>query len=291
MGERIAWTANDGSTVIEFTDEGAGYRILANGTRGLRSVTYEMTTERYAGIDGESVTGVRAVGGNLTFGLMVRASSELDLRRKIRALVHAMRPKVGSGVLSYTSEEGETRTLECYCVGGLEGDEATDVTMADDWWKAALKFYAPSPWWLGEAQSIDFGLGAPTPFFPIFPLTLSSSTVQGQFTVDLSDMDAPTYPQWIVVGPGSSLLLENQTTGRQIQVNASLAAGESMVIDTRPGSQSIRRGDGTNLMSSLASDPALWPLIEDVNRVSAQLVGATSASRILGAFRPRYAGI
>jgi hypothetical protein len=44
-------------------------------------------------------------------------------------------------------------------------------------------------------------------------------------------------------------------------------------------------------MGSLGTDPALWPLIEDVNAVSAQLTGATSASRISATYRPRYAGI
>jgi len=291
MADRITWTSADGATVLDFTDEGAGYRVLSNGTRGLRSVTYEMVTDRYAGLDGENVSNVRAVGNEITLGLLVKADGESELRTRIRGLVHAMRPKAGSGLLSYSTPEGETRTLDCYCTDGLQGDESGDTTLAGSWWKAALKFYAPSPWWLGEARSVAFALDAPSNFFPIFPLEPSASSVQGMFTVDLSDTDAPTFPQWTVVGPGSSLLLENQTTGRQIQINASLAAGESMLIDTRPGFQTIRRGDGTNLMPALASDPALWPLIEGVNRVSAQLVGATSASRIIGAYRPRYAGI
>jgi len=291
MAEQISWTSADGTQTIDLSDEKSGYSVLADGTRGLRSVTYEMATSRYAGLDGTTVDAVRASANEPSLGLIVRAESEAEFRARTRQLIHAMRPQAGEGLLTVRNESGEARTLSCYCVGGLEGDEATNVTMAGSWWRLILKFYAPSPWWQGETRSISFGLGAPVNFFPIFPMTLSPSDIQGMFTVDLSDMDSPTYPQWTVVGPGSSLLLENQTTGRKIQINASLGDGESMLIDTRPGFQTIRRGDGTNLMGSLASDPALWPLIEGVNRVSAQLVGATSASRILGAFRPRYAGI
>jgi hypothetical protein len=44
-------------------------------------------------------------------------------------------------------------------------------------------------------------------------------------------------------------------------------------------------------MGSLGSDPALWPLVDGVNQISAQLTGATSASRISATYRPRYAGI
>jgi hypothetical protein len=62
-------------------------------------------------------------------------------------------------------------------------------------------------------------------------------------------------------------------------VTATLLAGDSLVIDTRPGSQSVRRGDGTSLMNALGTDPALWPLLDGVvNSVSCQLTGATSAS-------------
>jgi hypothetical protein len=85
--------------------------------------------------------------------------------------------------------------------------------------------------------------------------------------------------------------LTNQTTGRTITVTVSLLGGQQLIIDTRPGYQSVRRDDGTNLMGSVTSDPALWTLTEGVNAVSVALTGSTSASRIVGTFRPRYSGI
>jgi hypothetical protein len=291
MARQFQWLSADGSQLIDLTDRGAGYRLQAEATTGLTAPPYRFTTDTHAGIDGVKVQAVSAGARELVLGLLVEGPDRDAFRRRVAALVRAMRPKAGPGTLIVTDENGQVRRLPCFYTGGAEGNEARGAKLADRWWKTTLHLLAPDPWWQGEAQPISFGLGAPTTFFPIFPLRLSASTVQGMFEVDLSDTDAPTYPQWTIIGPGSSLLLENQTTGRRIQVNASLAEGESMVIDTRPGSQSVRRGDGTNLMASLASDPALWPLIEDVNRVSAQLVGAGPNSRIHGAFRPRYAGI
>jgi hypothetical protein len=82
------------------------------------------------------------------------------------------------------------------------------------------------------------------------------------------------YPVWTIIGPGSSLVLTNLTTNRTLTVNATVAAGDSIVIDTRPGQKSVRRGDGTNLLSSLVGDPELWSLTESVNQVSAVLTGA-----------------
>jgi hypothetical protein len=94
-----------------------------------------------------------------------------------------------------------------------------------------------------------------------------------------------------VTGPGSALILTNVTTGRSIELAFDLGDGQTATIDTRPGRQSVRAADGTNLMSGLSSDPALWPLEPDVNEVTALLTGAGAASRIVGTYRPKYAGI
>lgn len=290
MAEQFTWTAADG-TVIDFTDEAAGYSILADGTRGLRSVPWDFTASTYAGIDGETITNVRAAAGQVTLGLMVRANGETDLRSRVRGLVRAMRPHAGFGVLAVKNESGEARSLNCYGAGGLEGDEAKDAILTGSWWRVALKLYAPDPWWYGEQRSISVGLGVPTTFFPIFPLRLSPSTVQGAFSVDLSDTDTPSFPVWTITGPGTSLILTNLTTGQTLELSMTLTAGQSMVIDTRPGFRSIRREDGTNLLSAVSGEPRLWPLVESLNDITAVLADATVDSRIEGSYQPRYAGI
>lgn len=288
--EEVVWSAADGATTVVLTDEAAGYRVLANGTTGLRSVTYEITASRYAGIDGSTVNAVRADPNEPTLGVLVQANNETDFAARARGLVRAMRPKAGPGTLTVT-RNGVARSLACYCAGGLEGDESVDVTLPGRWWKMLLRFYAPDPWWYGAEQSFAVGLGAPVSFFPIPPVTLSSSTVQGEFTLDLSDADDVAFPLWTVTGPGTQLTLTNSTTGRVIEVSADLSAGQTMTIDTRQGHQSVRRDDGTNLMGSLGSDPALWPLVDGENVISAQLLGATAESRIEAMYRVRYAGI
>jgi hypothetical protein len=189
MAEQFIWAAADGTT-IDLTDQSAGYSILAEGTRGLRSVPYAFSSSRFAGIDGETVDAIQASASNPTLGLLLEASSAADFRAKSRALVRAMRPKAGPGTLTVRTELGETRQLTCYCAGGLEGDESRDTVLPGAWWKLALKLYAPDPWWYGDARSVSVGLNAGSSFFPIPPVVLAPSTVQGQFTIDLSDSDA-----------------------------------------------------------------------------------------------------
>lgn len=290
MPRQLQWQAADG-TVINLTDPAAGYRILADVTAGLTAPPYEITADRYAGIDGDTVQAVSATAREVMLGQIIEAADEAALATRVRALVRAMRPKAGPGTLIASSPDGTRRTLTCRYAGGLEGAEDRASTTPGRWVKAAIKLRAADPWWYGAEQSVSVGLGSGPNFFPIFPLVLAPSTVQGQFTVDLSDADDPTYPLWTVTGPGSDLVLTNQTTGQVIAVTTSLAAGQSLIIDTRPGFQSVRRDDGTNLMGSVTSDPALWGLVEGVNTVTAALTGATTASRITGTFRPRYSGV
>ena len=290
MADRFTWTGADG-TVINLSDTDAGYLVAPDGTTGLRSPAYSVIATEYAGIDGQTLQSIKAADRNPTLGVEINADTEAEFRAKARGLVRAMRPKAGAGTLTVANETGERRSLTCYCIGGLEGDASLSSELPGRWWRAVVKLYAPDPWWLGDEKTVSIGLGAPTPFFPFFPLVLSSSTVQGQYTVDLSDSDTPAFPVWTITGPGSSLVLTNNTTGRSLTVGASLASGEQMVIDTRPAYQSVRRGDGTNLLGSVDGYPDLWPLVEDVNDITAALNGASSNSRIYGSWQPRYSGI
>jgi hypothetical protein len=290
MARQLQWVAADGTT-INLTDRSSGYRVL-DRTTGLTSPSYDLSSSRYAGIDGAALTALSALPRDITLAMLVEGADRATFRARVARLVHSMRPKAGMGQLVATDELGKVRQISCFYKGGLEGTEQRGEKSADRWWKASVQLWAPTPWFSGETRVIDFGLGAPTTFFPFFPLVLSPSSIQGQLSIDLSDADAPAYPVWTITGPGTALTLANVTTGAVIQVNAALGDGQSMIIDTRQGFQSVRRGDGTNLMGSLASDPAMWPLADGVvNQVSALLTGANASSRIRGSYAPQYAGI
>lgn len=300
MPRQLQWQAADG-TLITLTDPAAGYRVLADVTAGLTAPSYEISTDRYAGIDGDTEQAVSATAREVMLGQIIEAGDEATLAARVRSLVRAMRPKAGPGTLIASTPDGVRRTLTCRYASGLEGAEDRASTTPGKWVKAAIKLRAADPWWYGERKTVSVGLGVGANFFPFFPLVLAPSTVQGQFTVDLSDADDRSYPLWTVTGPGSNLVLTNESidysTGQPVlvtqslEITASLSAGQSMIIDTRPGFQSVRRDDGTNLMGSVTTDPALWGLVDGVNTVTAALTGATSVSRITGTYRARYSGV
>lgn len=289
MARQFQWLSAEGQ-LVTLTDRAAGYRVQADGTAGLNAPTYRFSTEQYANVDGVTVSALSADAREVTLGLLIQGDDEQMLQARVAALTRAMRPKAGPGQLVVADALGTTRRLTCYYSGGLEGSEARGTKLPGRWWKFAVKFMAEDPWWYGEPRSLSVGLGAPAAFFPIPPVTLSPSSVQGEFDVDLSDSDDPAYPVWTITGPGSDVVLTNETTGRVIEVNASLTSGQTMIIDTRPKLESIRRGDGANLMGFLVGAPDLWPLIDGPNQVTLALTGATGASRIDGTFQPRYSG-
>lgn len=280
---RWLWTAANG-LVTDLSAWAGGNYVTDGGTDGILAPGYEFTTQSYAGVDGATVQQITAKPGAPTLGLDLVASDGAELRARVRALAHTLRPRAGIGSLTAVADDGTSRTLPCYYRKGLESG-----TYRVTRYRTALEFWAPSPWWRGDPYAYTWSLAAPTAFFPILPMRLSPSTIEGAVTIDLSDTDSPTHPQWTITGPGTQLTLTNDTTGQSLVLNATIGDGQLVAIDTRPGQQSVRRAtrnvDGTltlgdSLFGGLTSDPALWPLLDDVNTVRALLTGAGPASRV-----------
>jgi Phage tail protein len=272
---RWLWTAPDG-TITDLSAWSAGTYVVADGTSGQIAPPYEFATQAFAGVDGQTLQQITAQPAAPVLGLDLVASDGAELRSRIRHLAHVLRPRAGMGLLTAAADDDSTsRSLPCYYRKGLE--TGTHVVTR---YRTALEFWSPSPWWRGEQYSAGYSLVAATAFFPIPPVTLSATSITGAATVDLSDTDAPTYPIWTVTGPGSQLTLRNDTTGAVLVLNAAIGDGQTVTIDTRPGQQSVIRNDGLSLFGSLASDPAMWPLVDGINEVSVLLAGAGAASRV-----------
>ncbi len=292
---RWLWTAADG-TITDLSGWGVGNYVTADGTGGQVAPAYDFATQGFAGVDGERVTQISAQPGSPVLGVDLTASDGAELRTRLRTLAHRLRPRAGIGLLPAVADDGSTRSLPCYYRKGLESGR-----YVVNRFRTTLEFWAPSPWWRGVPLTFDYGLAAPSTFFPILPMSLSPSTITGATTFDLSDTDATTYPIWTVTGPGDQLTLRNtwqtvdeygalQTMTAELVLNAVLGVGQTATIDTRPGRQRITRNDGLSLFPYLASDPALWPLVDGVNTVTALLTSATSASRIAVAADRLYSG-
>ena len=292
---RWQWQSPAGS-VTDLSDWSLGSHVTVDGTGGELAPAYEFTTEQYAGVDGADLRHVAAQPRTVLLGLDVALDSEAAVRARARELAHVLRPRAGIGKLQAVADDGSVRTLPCRYRKGLES-----ATFTANRLRAVLEFWSPSPWWRGDALRLDYGLAVPSAFFPILPIVLSSTTITGTTTVDLSDTDAPTFPLWTITGPGDQLTLRNEwaeldeegnTVDRiaELVLPVPIGDGRTVTIDTRPGRQSIVRDDGVSLFGSLASDPALWSLVDTVQTVSALLTNAGPASGIVGVADRLYSG-
>lgn len=241
------------------------------------------TEDPVPGGAGSRTRSVRDLPRELGIPVTIRGDSRDDLRANLRSLASDLYAGRGDGVLRITAPSGDVREVTGRFVSGLEGAEASPVLD-----KAALVFRAPDPYWQdGETISVSYSLGSPTPFFPFFPLTLAPETVFGTTTVD-NDGDVPAWPVWTIVGPGTSVVLSNDTTGESLTLTYTLASGEAVVIDTRPGAKTVTLDDGSNLYGSLDNTSTMWALAEGSNTVSVTFNTSTVDSYVSLAYRRRY---
>lgn len=221
--------------------------------------------------------------------LLLRAPSEPALRTSVRALLRSFNPSRGDGKLRVRAADGSERELTCRYAGGFEGDEgpAAKGNLSQ---RVVLIFRAADPYWYARTgvQTI-YTLGSPATFFPFFPLRLSSSTIFADATVaNAGDVEA--WPVWQLTGPGVDPVLRNLTSGELMSLSLTLAAGESLAIDTRPGRKSVTADAGSNQFGALSAASVLWALQAGDNAVRVEMSGATADSQVSLSYTPRYLG-
>ncbi|MCP3805370.1 phage tail family protein [Allokutzneria sp. A3M-2-11 16] len=220
--------------------------------------------------------------------LWITDSSPAALRARLRSMIAAMDPVRGQGTIRLTSPTGDQREIYCRVSAGLELDETLGRTSGPLVQRAVPMFRAVDPYWYDIADTTDpFESGDTATFFPFFPLRLSSSSVFAEATITNSG-DVETWPVWTITGPGSAITLRNLTTGEYMTLTITLAAGESLTIDTRPGAKTVTKSDGTNQFPALSSASSLWALARGANALRVEMSGTTAASRVVLSRRHRY---
>jgi hypothetical protein len=278
-GEVTQWIDADGTaTALEVEWNATG--------RGMPPASFE--EDRVPERAGSRLRAVRHGTREMTLPLWITGSSESDLWATLRALALTMDPTRGDGKLRVTSIVGDQREVTCRYAAGLELNERLGDTAGPLLQRAQVVFRVHDPYWYAVSDTTQsFTVGTPATFFPFFPLRLSSSEVYATGSITNAG-DVETWPVWTITGPGSAIVLRNQTTGKSLSLSTTLGAGESVVIDTREGVKTVTHSSGANLFSSLSSTSSLWPLARGVNALQIEMSAATSASLVTLAYRPRY---
>lgn len=290
MAETIVWIDPDGvSTTLHET----GNMHVAWNVTGRFGAPSLFEEEAVPEMDGARLRSVRMDARPFSLPVWVKETSATELRLTLRELARSMNPRRGDGIIRVTTPVGDQREISCRVTSGLQGSERIDDSSTVTDQLLSLEFRAWDPYWRDttDTSAGPWILGSPAAgFFPLFPLRLASSEVFATDTVDnLGDVEA--WPVWTVTGPGSSITLKNLTTDKTLLLNVTLLAGESVVIDTRPGAKTVIKSDGSNQYSNLSATSSLWSLTSGDNSVQIELGGATSATSVSMLRRHRYLAV
>jgi hypothetical protein len=257
--------------------------VLGRGMPKFDFVEYELPST-----DGADLREVLVQPREVTVPLYVEGDNGPNLVELLRSLAARLNPLRGDGILRTVRADGSTRELVCRYAGGLELAE-TQTESGTRWQRAVLVFRASSdPLWRDVVDVSEYVTTTlEGSFFPIPPVVLLASAVYAEAVVDNTG-DGTAWPVWTIAGPGSGITLENLETGETFTLNVTLAAGEFVVIDTRPGSKSVVDGaTGENLYGSVTAHD-LWGLIPGAQTVRVAIGETTEETSVLLTYRRRY---
>lgn len=283
----FTWTDADG--VDHDLSTGQYIRVLW-ASDGLWMPEYRLVeTDLPFGV-GTRLRNVRVDGRDMVLPISIITASMASLHDVTRDLLTWFDPTKGDGTLTVMAPDGSERQITARYRGGLEMAEAQD-SLGNGWRKAVLRLRAPYPYWEDTAdvtQTFSSGVGVAT-FFPFFPITLLPSQVFG--TTSLANTgDLEAWPVWTFTGPGSEPSVSNLTTGETFTSSLTLAAGETLTVDTRPGQKSVVDSSGNNQFRTLSVASSLWSLQPGTNSLSLGMGATTGASSIALAYRRRWLG-
>lgn len=291
MAETWTWIVPGGGGNFTLTDFTIGMEILEGVTgRGLPPI--RRTRVLAAGQPGSRLQDVEHDMRTLQLPILLRGADEFARQGLIDEFAGLFDPIRGVGTLQIDNAIGVSRLLNAMYAGGLELVE--DASNRFPGCQAAvLTFEADDPYWYDtEEQTQSFGsTGTATPWFldpskSILPVSLSSSAILGTMTITVAGV-VKTFPTWTIDGPGTDLVVRNDTTGREFRWGGTLGAGEQLIIDTRPPDKSVVSGAGVNLFGGLTAWD-LWPLVPGDNDLIITLAGTNGDSQVTVAYTDRY---
>lgn len=269
--ETLTWFDPDGTSVDLFDTRGINGRMMP-------PIRY--TEDVVPGQPGARLREVQIAPRQVVVPILVDEASTPAYRAALRTMADLLDPTKGEGVLRAVDQEAAVRELHCFYIDGFGIEENYPVHA-----RPSLLFRACDPFWYDAADTqVDYVVGSPATFFPIFPLRLSSSEVFADSAVD--NTGKFTWPVWEIRGPGTGVALRNLTSGKLSSLSRPLLAGESATFDTREGVKTITLQDGTNLFPFFSG--TLWPLASGSNAIRVEMSGATSDSRVTLRYKRRF---
>lgn len=276
------WIAPDGTEWSLTSDRDLHFTLDA--VTGWGAAPIQITADPHPR-GGTRVRHIQPQPRTITWPLRVRADTHMELVTGWRELVRAFTQtrRLGPGRLRIARPDGSAREIEAYYEAGFDGEPGQGWVYDT----AVLSLYCEDPYWrAAETLSTPYEYeGTPASYLDPY-LTVSPSRVLGATTA-VNPGDVESWPEWTIVGPATSLVATNHTTGEAFTLTATLLGGETATITTDP--PAVRGPAGENWTTNLDWPGAvLWGLQPGLNDIEFSMGGAASGSQITLAYVPRY---
>lgn len=276
--------------VVTWVDADGGLTVLPAEwkARGRFMPPVRIRSDAVPGQSGEIPREVRHGVREFVLPLFWKSADDEALRTELRDILDKMNPANDDGTPRFgkvrvQSPLGDVREITCLYSGGLELDEIVDDASGLDWQKIPLTFVAHDPYWydLSPVSSPVWTVTDVPLFFPILPVYLAASELVVSETITNTG-SVEAWPVWTIRGPGSGIILKNLTTGLDLSLSGlTLADGQALTIDTRPGVKSVELSDGTDLYEELDAAASLWPLRKGDNTIRLEMSGVNATTSSL----------
>ena len=238
-------------------------------------------------IEGSIITAVKAKPRIFSFPLVVFDSTEQAVIDRIAELSKHMDPRLGDGYIK-VKHGTKYRILYCRLTSGLNSDGIGE-SQFESYVKTVLIFKASDPYFYDFTPTqiqVD-GDFSPKNFFPIFPIQFSSDTTFVTSNLNNSG-DVDSWAIFRITGAGTRFVITNLTTGKFIDIDNELESGETITIDCRPRTRSVKDGTGANVFHYMTPTSKIFPIVPGTNQLKFEIYGGDATSSIVVEYRNSY---
>ena len=285
MTDRRFFLESPTGTRIELiTGQGGPYSLMV-GTMGLGVPPVRNRFSQGAD-DGETFRGKAYGMRAMDLPIFVEGANRAEMEARVRALADVVDVPATEGmpkiIVEYAS--GEVYEMNFVYSSGLEGDGPKSTAQRTE---VPLSVLCPLPFWVAR-DALQFTLQAdpsPVGLLPdLAALPIASSETFGELTVNNpGDVECPI--TWVITGPGGPAGAE--LAGRGWEFEATLAEGEIVTVERTQTGVTVKDNTAANRYSDMADAPFFSKLPKGASVLNVSMVDATTASSVVGYFRPR----
>ncbi len=293
----LSWIVNN----IEYPLENINNGLYLLSYDGFGVPDFHRFEERGPLQHGTTDRGYRLDNRIITLVLGITGEDARQFRENKLLLTKIFKPTENTpGILRYTENDGYTREIQGYLIGGLEYNASDSKYLYQ---KESISIKCPDPaWYDPDLDELYFAIGGGTDVFSVpmvVPFKLGVSTVNMSQSIEYRGT-VNSYPVITIAGPIRNCCITNESTGDKLDfTGVTIPAGETYTINLAYGYKTIVNSSGQNKIADLTADSDLAtfsiepdPVVfSGINSIHISGVDVTASTEIVISYYERYISI